>query len=104
MKTESSLFNSFESFCRRTLKDTDYIDYCAPIRKQAEASADWFQDAAQSLYEFCAGSWEKTGRQFGSVGKLGLICLVSAIAYNIFSGKQKPNKDLKERSSKHYHV
>ena len=90
MKTEpSSFFDSFESSCKSTLNNTEYADYCMPIRKQVEATANWFQDMGESLYQLGKSGWEKTGRQFGLTGQLGLTLVVAGIAYNVLSGKKK---------------
>ena len=93
MKAQStSGFDSFESFCINSLSNTEYVEYCKPIRQQAEASANWFQDKAYSVYDMGRYSWDKTGKHFGTAGQIVVILAVAGIAYNIFGAKRNKVK------------
>lgn len=99
MKTQStSVFDSFESYCKSYLNNTEYDKYCEPVRQQAEASTNWFQEAAYGAYEMGKNSWDKTGKHFGAAGQLVLILTVAGIAYNIFGGKKKQSENVDKRS------
>lgn len=105
MKTQSaSVFDSLESFCINSLSNTEYVDYCKPVRQQAEASAKWFQDTAYDAYEMGKDSWDKTGKHFGATGQLVLILTVAGIAYNIFGGKKKQSENVDKRSFSNAHL
>ena len=99
MNTQStSVFGSFESYCKSSLNNTEYVKYCEPVRQQAEASAKWFQEAAYDAYGMGKDSWDKTGKHFGTAGQIVVILAVAGIAYNIFGGKKKQSENVDKRS------
>ncbi|GEM_PF-4470075 len=91
---DPAYFDSFQTFCARTLDQTGWEIYCEPVRVNAETCANWVENGIRPIYNKMKWTWVKTGEHYGEAGQIFLLLLVAGIAKNVFFRKKKDAKEV----------